>query len=98
MAQAHDIPAKLRSIDCSIRPLPAGVRPEFEFTEPELERLAVEEHDRWMAERRNDGWTWGPGEKDEEAKTSPYLVPFGELPADVAEWDRVFVRKIPQIL
>lgn len=98
MAQAHDIPAKLRSIDCSTRTLPDGARPEFEFTEPEIEQLAVEEHDRWMAERRNDGWTFGRGEKDEEAKTSPYLVPFGNLPPDVAEWDRVFVRKIPQIL
>jgi len=98
MAQAHDIPAKLRSIDCSVRPLRDAARPEFEFTEPEIERLAVEEHNRWMAERRNDGWTWAPGDKDEQAKTSPFLVPFGDLPPDVAEWDRVFVRKIPQIL
>jgi voltage-gated potassium channel Kch len=98
LAQAHDIPAKLRSIDCSTRPLPDGAQPEFEFTEPEIEQLAVEEHERWIAERRNDGWTWGPGEKDEEAKTTPYLVPFGDLPPDVAEWDRVFVRMIPQIL
>ncbi|WP_319453788.1 MULTISPECIES: NAD-binding protein [unclassified Mycobacterium] len=98
MAQAHDIPAKLRSIDCSARTLPDGARPDFEFTEPEIERLAVEEHNRWWAERRNDGWTWAPGEKDEAAKTSPSMVPFGDLPPDVAEWDRVFVRKIPRIL
>jgi TrkA-N domain/RyR domain len=98
MAQAHDIPKKLRSIDCSIGPLRDGTEPSFEFTETELELLAVEEHDRWMSERLNEGWTWAPGQKNEEAKTSPYLVPFGDLEAEIAEWDRVFVRKIPQLL
>lgn len=98
MAQAHDIPGKLRSIGCSIRPLPNGAQSEFKFADAEVEQLAVKEHDRWMAERLNEGWAWAVGEKDEEAKTSPYLVPFGDLPPDVAEWDRVLVNKIPRIL
>jgi voltage-gated potassium channel Kch len=96
MAQAHDIPGKVRSIGCSIQPLSDGA--DFEFTDAEVEQLAVKEHDRWMAERRNEGWTFAPGDKDEEAKTSPHLMPFGDLKPAVAEWDRVFVRKIPRIL
>jgi hypothetical protein len=98
MAQAHDIPGKVRSIGCSIRPLLDGAHPEFAFTDAEIELLAVKEHDRWMSERLNEGWTYAAGKKNEEAKTSPYLVPFGDLEPDVATWDRVFVRKIPRIL
>lgn len=96
LAQAHDIPAKVRSINCSIVRLREGEEPKFDFTTDEIERLAFQEHDRWVAERRNAGWTDGP--KDNNAKRSPYLVPFGDLPPDVAEWDRVFVRTIPRIL
>ena len=96
--QALDIPAKLSSIGCSIRPLPDGDEPEFEFTEAEVEWLADKEHDRWISESLISGWTFAEGEKNEEAKTSPYLVPFGALPPRIAEWDRVFVRNIPRIL
>ena len=96
MEQAHDIPAKLRSINCPIVSAADGEDADFELTDEEVELLAVQEHDRWMSERRNAGWTDGP--KDNEAKTSPYLVPFAALPPHIAEWDRVFVRKIPSIL
>lgn len=99
LAQAHDIPAKLRAINCSIVRLADGEEPHFEFTDDEIERLAFREHDRWISERRNAGWTDGPKDpKDPEAKKSPHLMPFGDLPPHVAEWDRVFVRKIPRIL
>lgn len=96
MAQAHDIAIKLRSIDGSIQPHSDDAAVEFEFTEDEIERLAEQEHERWNAERRNTGWTLGP--KDKANKVTPHLKPFGELDEDVAEWDRVFVRKIPRIL
>ena len=96
LAQAHHIATKLRSIDSTIQPLERDEKSTFAFTEAEVEGLAIQEHDRWMAERFNAGWSVGPKEKGK--KTSPYLVPFGDLPSDVAEWDRVFVRKIPQIL
>lgn len=101
MAQAHDIPAKLRTLDAVIEPLPdeddeEAEVVEFVLTPGEIERLAYHEHDRWVAERRNSGWT--DGKRDKANKVTPYLVPFGDLPEDVAEWDRVFVRKIPRIL
>jgi hypothetical protein len=97
-AQAHDIPAKMSYIGCSIRPLRDGAPSDFAFTDAEVELLADKEHDRWMSEHLISGWSFAVGDKNEVNRTSPYLVPFGDLPPEVAEWDRVFVRKIPQIL
>ncbi|MCZ8381148.1 NAD-binding protein [Mycobacterium sp. CPCC 205372] len=95
-AQARDMPVKLRSIGCSIAPLHEIGAPAFEFTEAEFEMLAVAEHKRWVAERLESGWR--PGPKDVERKTTPYLVPFDELPDDIADLDRDAVRQIPDAL
>ena len=95
-AQARDIPAKLRSIGCTIGPLHDISEPAFEFTDKEFETLAIAEHKRWVTERLESGWLLGP--KDIERKRSPYLVPFEELPDDIAEADRDTVRQIPAAL
>lgn len=68
----------------------------FAFTDQEVETLAIAEHDRWMHERLASGWT--AGEEDAQAKTTPYLVPFDELPAAIADYDRILVREIPRLL
>jgi hypothetical protein len=94
--QARDIAAKLRSIGCEIAPLRDWAASDFTFTPDEKEMLAVAEHDRWVRERRESGWTLG--DRDPEHKKTPYLVPFEELPSDIAEYDRVFVREIPTLL
>ena len=96
LAQALDIPAKLRAIDCTTRRLSTGRRTDVAFTPVEIEQLARQEHERWVRERRQQGWKVGP--RDHAAKTTPYLVPFEELPADVADYDRMFVRSIPDVL
>jgi hypothetical protein len=90
------MPVKLRSIGCSIAPLHDIGAPAFDFTEAEFEMLAVAEHKRWVTERLEAGW--GPGPKDVERKTTPYLVPFDELPDDIADLDRDAVRQIPEAL
>jgi hypothetical protein len=95
-AQARDMPVKLRSIGCSIAPLHDMGAPAFEFTEAEFEMLAVAEHKRWVTERLESGWR--PGPKDVDQKTTPYLVPFDELPDDIADLDRDAVRQIPEAL
>lgn len=95
-AQARDITVKLRSVGCDIAPLRDWDAREFTFTPEEIERLAIAEHDRWRKERLADGWSWG--EKDVAHKKSPYLVPWEDLPPDIAERNRVFVRKIPAML
>ena len=96
LAQANDIPAKLRAIGCAIVPLDGKVSP-FAFTAEEVELLAAQEHERWNAERINAGWTLGPKKKPRE-KITPYLVEFGKLSKEVADYDRLFVRKIPKLL
>jgi len=94
--QARDIPAKLHLVGCDIAPLQKREAKDFAFTDDEVETLAAAEHLRWMRERITDGWT--AGDKDVTRKTTPYLVPFEELPADIAEYDRIFVREIPRLL
>ena len=95
-AQARDIPVKLRSIGCTIAPLRDMSAPPFEFTDEEFETLAIAEHKRWVIERLESGWR--PGAKDVERKSSPYLIPFEELPDDIADADRDTVRQIPAAL
>ncbi|BBZ46472.1 RyR domain-containing protein [Mycobacterium parmense] len=93
---ARDIPAKLHAIGCDIAPLGEGGSHDFAFTEGEIESLAAAEHVRWMQERLADGWT--AGDNDPGRKTTPYLVPFDQLPPDIADYDRILVREIPQLL
>jgi hypothetical protein len=95
-AQARDMPVKLRSIGCAIAPLHDIRAPAFEFTDEEFEMLAIAEHKRWVTERLKSGWR--PGPKDIERKTTPYLIPFDELPVDIADLDRDAVRHIPAAL
>lgn len=58
---------------------------------PELqaltERLAENAHDNWAAQRLQDGWTWGSS-RDDEKKTHPMLVAYGELPESEKQYDR----------
>lgn len=95
-AQARDISAKLRSIGCEIAPLRDWGASDFEFTDEEVEKLAIDEHERWMTERIAAGWTLG--DKDPKRRKSPYLVPFDELPKDIADLDRDAVTGIPTVL
>ena len=69
---------------------------DFRFTDEEVDLLGVEEHRRWVRERLANGWT--PGPKDPARKTTPYLVSFSELPPDIAEYDRMYIREIPNLL
>jgi voltage-gated potassium channel Kch len=95
-AHARHIAVKLRSIGCEIAPLRDWGASDFTFTDEEVEKLAVLEHDRWVEERIGAGWK--QGNKNVELKTTPYLVPFAELDEMVADYDRMFVRAIPALL
>jgi RyR domain len=98
--QARHIPIHLRRIGCAITPLQDGDAKDFAFTEPEIELLAIAEHDRWNRERIADGWTLAE-EKNVERKETPYLLPWKQLKKlypDIAEFDAVFIRAMPAIL
>jgi hypothetical protein len=51
------------------------------------EQIAENVHDVWAASRIKEGWTYGET-RDNAAKTTPCLVPYGELPEVEKEYDR----------
>jgi TrkA-N domain/RyR domain len=95
--QADDIGRKLRAIGSTIEPASTWDGGLLSMTAQEVEVMAVMEHDRWCEERSAEGWRYGP-EKDQEDKTHPSLVPWGDLPEDVKEIDRGTVRRLPEFL
>ncbi len=68
----------------------------IEFTPEEIEIMASMEHDRWMEEKKDDGWTHG--ERNDEKKTHPCLLTWEELPENEKDKDRNAVRNIPNLL
>ena len=94
--QAAHIFVKLRAIGCEVveqsdpRPAVTELKPD------QIELLARMEHARWVTERRLAGWTHGP--KDVVRKTSPYLVPWDQVPQEIQEYDYEFVQLIPSLL
>jgi hypothetical protein len=92
--QAAHIPIKLRMLDCAVGPQAAAVP--FRPSEDEVEILARMEHERWVAQREADGWTYG--ERDPAQRRSPHLISWEQLDEETREWDRLFVRQIPDLL
>jgi hypothetical protein len=100
-SQIDHLEEKLRAVHLRIRRVEPGERARIaNFTDDQyrerVELMAEMEHGRWNAERVFGGWTLG--EKDVEAKRSPYLLPWCELPPQVQEWDRDAIRAIPGML
>jgi RyR domain len=98
--QARRIPILLRKVGCAVAPLRDWEAKDFTFTDPEIELLAIAEHDRWNRERITDGWKLAD-EKNIERKETPYLLPWQQLKKlypDIAELDAVFIRAMPAIL
>jgi hypothetical protein len=89
-----DLPYKLHAIGRRLA-VNATAQPPLVLASEEIERLAEAEHARWRAERVREGWKLGPEDLD---KHHPDLVPWGELPEDRKEYDRVLVRAISDIL
>ena len=46
-------------------------------------------HESWLAEKRHDGWKYGPA-KDPEKKEHPCCVPYAELPPEQRLKDAIF--------
>lgn len=69
-----------KPIDTSEVNLPEGL---LELTE----KIAENVHDIWAVGRMNAGWTYGE-QRDDEKKTNPCLVPYGELSEGEKEYDR----------
>ena len=51
------------------------------------EKIAENVHENWAAGRIREGWQYGPMRND-DLKTTPCLVPYGELTDGEKEYDR----------
>ncbi len=96
--QAAHIEVKLKAIGCGIQPLTDWKAFDFEFSLEEMEKLSEMEHERWCDERRRQGWSYAPGNKDIKKKTSPHLVPWEKLSEEIKEYDRNMIRGLPSFL
>ncbi len=65
----------------------SGIELPKEITEL-TEKIAENVHENWAVERIADGWIYGE-KRDDEKKTTPCLVPYGELPEREKDFDRV---------
>lgn len=96
--QADHISAKLKAVGCGIAPLTDWDAPSFKFSIEEVELMARMEHERWMEDLIEQGWTYAPGPKNKELKTNPALIPYDRLPEEEKEKDRRTVRNLPAFL
>ncbi len=91
---------KLNEIRAAVVPAPLVQLEQepFEFLEPEVERLAVLEHERWVSDLTDEGWRLTEGHKDPERKRHPSLVTWEQLSPAEQQKDRDAVLAIPQVL
>jgi hypothetical protein len=100
--QADHIATKLRSAGLWFRKRRATDRAAHR-SDPQLdqmiEELARAEHDRWVAEKRRQGWIPAPSldrsDRDDDLLLHNCLFPWEDLTEDLKEIDRQAVRQIP---
>lgn len=95
--QADHIGTKLRATGCRIVPLTDWNAELFRFKPHEIEVMARMEQERWVQQRRDEGWTHA-ATKDVEARTSPDLVSWEELSASGRKNCRDAVTDLPVFL
>ena len=95
---ADDIGNKLKRVHCDMKPLTDWDAELFEFTPEEVEILARMEHERWLRELSNEGWTYDPGAKDLHRKKNPNLLDWDKLSEDAKKYNRELIRGLPVFL
>lgn len=95
---ADHILVKLAAAGYGIELLTDAGAPDFKFTKEEIEKMSIIEHERWVDERLQQGWTFAPGPKDLDKKTSPYMVSWEDLTEEIREYDRNVIRGLPMSL
>jgi hypothetical protein len=95
--QARHIPEKLKAIGCGLWPGKQGEISLIIFDDNEIEILARLEHERWMKEKKEAGWSFGKP-RDDSKKYHPDLTGWDNLTEEEKRKDRDAVREIPQRL
>ena len=96
-AQVSDIPNKLRELGYELAPSYGLAPSEIKMTDQQIEELSIREHDRWMNERRSQGWTYAH-KRDNRRKHHHLLVPWEKLTEPEKEKDRDTVRNLPLLI
>ena len=96
---AEGIADKLTATSCILVPMPLRDPddPQFTFTDEEVERLARQEHKRWMQAKEDDGWRFGSPRND-DLKIHDQLVEWEKLDDTNRDRDRNPVRALPEML
>ena len=98
-AQAADFRRKLAMVGCKAVHVDDALIELHQFSEDELELLSRDEHDRWCAERKSQGWTYG-SVRDNARKNHPNLIPWEDprLDEPTKDLDRNAIRRLPAVL
>lgn len=97
LRHADGMTRQLEAIGYRLGPLLDWGAPLPVLSSDELERMSELEHERWSAERLEQGWQYGPARNDAE-RLHPDLVPWGELPDRQQEINRRLLRERPGLL
>lgn len=96
-AQVADIPSKLAFLGYELS-VGGGIKPhDMEIPADKLEELSKREHDRWMADRIRQGWTFG-AVRDNASRFHPSLIPWSDLGEEEKQKDRDTVLNIPKLI
>lgn len=95
-AQADAIGLTLQTAGYGLAPLTDWEAETFEFPQSDLDRMAEQEHARFLAERLSAGWKLGA--KDTARKTNPDLVPWAQLSAQARAKTERPLRELPRVL
>ena len=96
-AQVADIPVKLRFLGYELATSHGLPALSIKMTDRQVEEMAVREHDRWIAERSRNGWTYG-AQRDNARKRHPLMIPWANLDEADKEKDRDTIRNLPQLV
>jgi hypothetical protein len=77
LLKADHWPVRLRAIRCECDTSASQVP---RFTQEEILLQATMEHNRYVDQKRSDGWRYGEV-RSNAAKTNPYMVPWEQLPS-----------------
>jgi voltage-gated potassium channel Kch len=99
LRHADDIARQLAAVGYRLGPLVDWGEPQPDLPPDAVERMAEMEHERWKAERIEQGYELGPLRSDAARNlVHPELVPYAELPEDEKEYNRRLVRLRPALL
>jgi RyR domain len=95
--QAEHISEKMRLFGYDITMTTEWDSKSIKFPANEVEEMAKMEHTRWVNERLQAGWKYGPS-KDDIKKINPTLISWEELSEEEKDKDRNTVIGIPEFL